>query len=98
MKPPIILETTKRNFLGYYYVIIPDNAAGYKHRYTVYRMPDSAGGEVAIIGRELPLGFSRDLIRKDMDKNDQISSVSTRSMGTRGANRSSHRRRSKEAG
>ncbi len=67
MKDPIILETKKRNFLGHYYVIIPDNAAGYKHRYTVYRMPDSAGGEIVIIGRELPLGFAKKIVKKDSE-------------------------------
>ena len=69
----ILLETTKRvGYYGGYYLIVPDHAAGRRNRYTTYRIPTSPrvgySGGVKCIGRELPLGYSHKLIKKDSTK------------------------------
>jgi len=69
----ILLETTKRvGYYGGYYLIVPDHAAGRRNRFTVYRIPTSGGigysGGVKVIGRELPLGYSRKLAKLDAAK------------------------------
>jgi len=50
---------------GYYYFIVPDNCSGRKNRYTTYRVAESPATRVKIIGRELPLGFSKKLAKED---------------------------------
>jgi len=55
----IVIETKRIDINGYYYLIIPNVAAGYKGRYTVYRIPSSDGGRIKIVGRELTLGFAK---------------------------------------
>ncbi len=52
---PIILGTSRRAGLsGFYYVIVPDCAAGKRNRYTLYRIPNSPSKKIRILGRELP--------------------------------------------
>lgn len=69
----LLLETTKRvGYEGRYYLIVPDHAAGRRNRFTVYRIPTSGGigtsGGVKVIGRELPLGYSRKLVKQDAER------------------------------
>jgi hypothetical protein len=47
----------------YYYLIVPDMAAGRKFRFTVYRIPSSPSRRVKIIGRELDMITAQKVIR-----------------------------------
>lgn len=47
---------------GRHYIIIPDEAAGMRHRYSVYQIPASPSRRIKIIGRELDLKLARKLV------------------------------------
>lgn len=60
LKPVYTIEVTKRVGYGqFYYLIVPDHAAGRKNRYTVYKIPSSPSGKIKIIGRELLMSQAR---------------------------------------
>lgn len=60
-----ILSTTRRvGYRGHYYLIVPDHAAGHRGRYTVYKIPGSPSGLTKVVGRELPLGYARRLVKR----------------------------------
>lgn len=57
-----VLETKSRvGYYGKHYLIVPDEAAGKKFRYTVYEISHSLSYRVRIIGRELDLRTARKL-------------------------------------
>lgn len=66
----MVLVTTKR--VGYhgtgYCLIVPDHAAGRRHRFTVYHIPTSPSRRVRVIGRELPLGHAKRIARAKLEK------------------------------
>lgn len=43
---------------GYYFVILPNSAAGKPNRYDIYRIP-SGSGRIKVVGQELTLGFAK---------------------------------------
>lgn len=60
-------ETTKKiRFWDHkaHVVVVPDEAAGRRRRYTVYRIPAAPSRPVRIIGREVTIGVARRLARK----------------------------------
>lgn len=65
MKKKIVLETLEKiEYNEGYFLIVPDAAAGSPDRFTVYRIPSSPSRRVRVIGRELPLGTAREVIRQ----------------------------------
>ena len=65
----IILVKDKIPHGSFYFLILPDSAAGLPHRYTVYRVPSSPSGKIGIIGQELPLADARKVVKTWMAKN-----------------------------
>jgi len=65
---PTIIEPYKVGYDGCHYLIIPDEAAGCRRRYTVYRIPATTAHRVKIIGRELPLGLAKRVVERDREK------------------------------
>lgn len=68
-----IMDTTVRLAHGEaYYVIVPDNCAGKRRRFTLYRCPSSPHvgkhGGVVVLGRELPPGLCRKIADEDYKK------------------------------
>lgn len=56
----MILETKERlHPSDFHCVIVPDQAAGRRARYTVYRIPTDPSQKIKIVGRELPLTDAR---------------------------------------
>lgn len=52
----------------FYALIVPDHAAGKRHRYTVYRIPAAPSRRVKIVGRELPLSDARTVAKKALQR------------------------------
>jgi len=63
-----IVEPYRVGYDGYHYLIILDEAAGCRKRYTVYRIPATTAHRVKIIGRELPLGLAKKVAQRDSEK------------------------------
>lgn len=60
----LIEEQTKIPYEGFYYLIVPDAAAGKKGRYSVYRIPSSPSRRIKVVGRELSLSNARQVVEK----------------------------------
>jgi len=59
-----VLETKSRvGYYGKHYLIVPDEAAGKKFRYTVYEIPSSPSRRIRVLGREIDLRTARKLVR-----------------------------------
>jgi len=63
VKYKAIIEKTRIDYDGKYFLILPNIAAGKKFRYTVYQLPTSDGGRVKILGRELDLKTARWVVK-----------------------------------
>ena len=55
---------TRIGYDEYYFLIVPDVAAGKKHRYTMYRVPSSHSRSIKVVARECTLQDCR-LIAKN---------------------------------
>jgi len=62
----VTIVTKRIEYEDYYFLILPDIAAGSKGRYTVYRISSSPGttGRCVVIGRELKLAYCKKLVAK----------------------------------
>ncbi len=54
------------------YVLVENKAAGRKNRFTVYKLPPDDNHGPKVIGRELPPGVSRRIIRRDAQKDAYV--------------------------
>ena len=59
----IIIHDRRVGYDRCYYLVVPDHAAGRRHRYTVYRIPSSPARPVRIVGRELSRGYALKIAR-----------------------------------
>lgn len=63
LKDSVAVITKRIDYDDCYYLIVPDIAAGSLGRYTVYRIPASPSRKVKIVGRELPLEYSKEYVK-----------------------------------
>jgi hypothetical protein len=49
------------------WLVVRDLHAGSKHVYTVYRIELTGTKEAQVIGRELPLGLARKIVKQSME-------------------------------
>jgi len=57
---------------NYLYLIVVDPMSGRKGRYTTYRVSLKGTKTVKLIGRELPLATSKELIQRFIDNKDRF--------------------------
>lgn len=62
-KSNVAVITQRIDYKGFYFLIVPDMAAGSKDAYTVYRIPSSPSRRIKIIARECSLDFCKKLIK-----------------------------------
>lgn len=63
-----VIEQRKRvGYHGFYYLILPNHAAGKLYRYTIYKIPSSPScnpyDKIKIVGRELTLKDAREITK-----------------------------------
>ena len=54
---------TRIGYEEYYFLIVPDVAAGKKYRYTMYRVPSSPSRRIKLVARECTLAHCRLIAR-----------------------------------
>ena len=64
MAHELIVSKKRIGYDNYHYLIVPDEAAGRKYRYTVYQIPTSPSRKIKVIGLELPLEYARKVVKK----------------------------------
>lgn len=69
----LYISKTIVGYDGCHYVIVPDEAAGRRQRFTLYRLPSSPSRRVRVLGRELRLGSCMGIVRKAMQQSSEES-------------------------
>lgn len=59
----VALITQRIDYKAFYFLIVPDMAAGRKDAYTVYRIPSSPSRRIKVIARECDLDFCKKLCK-----------------------------------
>jgi hypothetical protein len=68
VKAVILAEVQRVGYHGLYFVVLPDNAAGKKNRYTAYQFASSPSRSPKIVGRELPMADCKRVINEAIAK------------------------------